>query len=86
MSLSPGDVSILTRVAQYRKVPIDQRLQLLAKASPQAQEIGKAVLEQGDPATPIRPEISEAARAVTRWINNNHRVGALKVRRRAKKV
>lgn len=92
MTLSPSDVSILTRVAQYGQVPINRRLQLLAKASPQAQEIGKAFLEQSDPTNPVKPEISAAAEAVTRWIKNNrrvgnlnHSVGTLKVQRRSKR-
>ena len=73
IQLSPSDSSILTRVAQYGRIPVDQRLALLSKASPQAQQVGRILLKVEQP-TKAEPDVRAAAEAIRRWLASNRRV------------
>jgi hypothetical protein len=44
VQLSPKDSSILTRIARYGLIPIDERRKLLNEASAKAREIGEIIL------------------------------------------
>lgn len=71
--LSPSDSSILTRVAQYERIPVEQRLALLSNASPQAQQIGRILLNVEQPAE-AEPDVRAAAEAFKRWLASNRRL------------
>ena len=70
--LSPEDSSILTRVGQYNRIPLNQRLELLSKASDQAQQVGRILLDVEPAATPD-PDVLAVAQAFKRWVASNRR-------------
>jgi hypothetical protein len=71
--LSPSDSSILTRVAQYERIPIDKRLNLLSNASPEAQEVGRILLNVEQTAN-AAPDVRAAAEAFKKWLASNRRL------------
>lgn len=76
-SLSSNDSAILTRVLQYRRVPMDERLALLRTASPKAQEVGRFLLDPQN-SSPASPDVAVAAASFQRWLESNRRVGRLR--------
>jgi len=79
ITLSPADASILTRVIQYRRIPLDERLKLLETASPDAQAVGRVILQRDQPTS---EEVRVAADAFLKWLQGNRRVGKLRPMRR----
>jgi hypothetical protein len=71
--LSREDSSILTRVAQYTRIPVDQRLDLLSKASAEAQQVGRILLNVEQSAN-AEPDVRAAAEAFKRWLTSNRRL------------
>ena len=71
--LSPADSSILTRVAQYESIPLDKRIELLSRASPKAQQVGRILLNIDQPED-ADPDVMAAAKAFKRWLASNRRV------------
>jgi hypothetical protein len=72
IQLSPSDSSILTRVVQYTRIPVRQRLELLSGASKPARKIGRILLEIDKP-TDAEPDVRAAADAFKRWLASNRR-------------
>jgi len=70
--LSPADSSILTRVAQYDRIPVNERLALLSQASEEAQQVGRILLKVQQPAS-AAPDVRAAAEAFQRWLASNRR-------------
>jgi len=66
--LTTRDASILARVVQYDNLPIDQRRQMLDEATPEARQIGRALLGLEEPAS---NEIREMVDAIRNWVGGN---------------
>ena len=69
IEFSARDASILARVAQYERVPTDDRRAILDQAdSEDTRIVGRILL--GD-RIEVRPEIRDAAMAVQNWVRDN---------------
>ena len=72
VKLSPKDSSILTRITQYERVPMEQRRALLDDASPEAKQIGEIILGTSSREN-ASPEIKAAVDAYRKWLEQIRR-------------
>jgi len=73
LRLSLRDSSILTRVAQYEKIPVKERLHLLvSEASEDAQKVGRILLGL-DKAADAEPDVRQVAESIEKWVAGNRR-------------
>ena len=66
--LNPHDASVLARVAQYEKLPPEERRRMLDSVGPEARSIGLVLLELAPPAS---AEVAATAIAIKTWVQNN---------------
>lgn len=70
-SINSSDAAILAMIAQYDKIPVEERRQWLSELSPDAQAVGRNLLKENAPGDP--PEAAEEAQSIQEWVDQNRR-------------
>jgi hypothetical protein len=69
--LDSDDAALLAMIAQYERVPLSVKRQLVGDLSNKAKPIGNLLI--GQPGRPPRTEVRKAAERLRRWAQSNRR-------------